>query len=185
MGLVQLGVYAVFMLIAGVGSLAPHVVKDRFPEQFRPLWRRLFGQEMDAVLADLAQPDAEWQLVPDTLAVASQWVIGLSELTIGGLASGAVVLYVRGRRRAEVLAGISLCGGAALFGTFMVVLFYLHEANLPKWNQYPAVLVWIGVVWWLLRVGDGGWRWGWRAAGQRLNKAMPGGEPGHRGRIGW
>lgn len=135
LGELNLAIYGAFMLVAGVGSIVPRLVKDRLPEQFRPLWQRL-----------LATPDEEWGIVGEGIAVASQWVIGLSELAAGALAAAAVV--VRSRRR--MLAHLGLGLGTGLFGSFMLVLFFLHEADLPKWNQYPAILVWIAATWVLL-----------------------------------
>jgi len=29
----------------------------------------------------------------------------------------------------------------------MLVMFAMHDKNLPHWNQYPAILTWIGVTW--------------------------------------
>jgi len=135
LGVVNLAVFGCFMLTAGLGSIVPHFVKDRLPDQFRPLWRRV-----------LATPDEEWDLVGETVAVASQWVIGITELTAGALGLFAVFAPRKRIRLAQV--GMGLATG--LFGTFMVVLFFLHEAELPKWSQYPALLVWIAATWLLL-----------------------------------
>lgn len=135
LGLINLTVFGVFMLVAGVGSIVPQIVKDRLPEQIRPLWQRVLGT-----------PDEEWNIVGESIAVASQWIIGVTELAAGGIALAGVC--VTSRRR--VLAHASLALATALFGTFMIVLFFLHEASLPKWNQYPALLVWIAATWFLL-----------------------------------
>lgn len=135
LGLINLAVFGLFMAVAGIGSIVPHLVRDRLPEQFRPLWRRVLGT-----------PDEEWNIVGESLAVASQWIIGLTELTAGSLGIAAVFAV----RRRRPLAHLALSIATALFGTFMLVLFFLHEAALPKWNQYPAILVWLAVTWALL-----------------------------------
>jgi len=147
-GLVNLGVFGLFMLTAGVGSLVPRLVKDRLPDQFRPVWQRL-----------LLMPDEEWSMVGETVAVASQWVIGATEMGAGPLALAAVVWLPRRRELAQIALGTA----TALFGAFMVVLFLLHEADLPKWNQYPGLLLWIAATWFLIErespgavVGRGG-----------------------------
>lgn len=133
--LINLAVFGVFMVIAGIGTLVPPLVKDRLPDQIRPLWQRL-----------LAMPDDEWNMVGESVAVTSQWLIGLTEFFAGALALAALIAPTRRTK----LAGISLAVGTGLFGTFMAVLFFLHETDLPKWSQYPALLVWIGATWMLL-----------------------------------
>lgn len=135
LGVINLAVFGVFMIVAGFGSIVPHIVIDRLTMQFKPLWRRV-----------LFASDEEWSIVGDSFAVASQWVIGITEMTIGVAALAGV--FTPKRRLA--LAQFSLGTATALFGTFMIVLFFLHEAELPKWKQYPAILVWIGVIWFLL-----------------------------------
>ncbi|TVQ61860.1 MAG: hypothetical protein EA378_07350 [Phycisphaerales bacterium] len=140
LALINLLVFSLFMCIAGLGSLVPAMVKDRVPDQFTPLWRTILG----------SNHEDQWQRLPDILAVISQWVIGLAELAIGVVAAIAVV---RPKHRLR-LASLSLSGAAALFGTFMVVLFFLHAKELPQWNQYPAILVWIAAMWLLLAHAD-------------------------------
>ena len=135
--LINLAIFAFFMVTAGVGTLVPPLVKDRLPEQFRPLWQRL-----------LATPDDEWNIVGESIAISTQWAIGLAELSIGALALAALVSPALRPR----FANLALCGATALFGTFMLVLFFLHEADLPKWNQYPGLLLWIAATWALLRL---------------------------------
>lgn len=135
LGLINLSIFGAFMLVAGIGSIVPQIVKDRLPDQFRPLWQRV-----------LATPDEEWNIVGESLAVASQWVIGIAELTAG--VAGIAAVVVQSRRMTLAKFGLGLATG--LFGTFMVVLFFLHEAALPKWNQYPAMFVWIAATWILL-----------------------------------
>jgi hypothetical protein len=136
LGLINLIVFSLFMCIAGLGSLVPKLVKDRVPEQFSPLWRTILG----------SNHEDQWQRLPDTLAVISQWIIGLAELAIGVVAA---IAALRPKHRLR-LASLSLSGAAALFGTFMVVLFFLHAKDLPQWNQYPAILVWLASIWLLL-----------------------------------
>ncbi len=132
LGPINLALFSIFMLIAGIGSIVPVLVKDRLTEQFRPLWQRL-----------LATPDDEWGFVGESVAIASQWIIGLTELTAAFLAATALTRPTHRLALAKAALGLA----TALFGAFMIVLFFLHEASLPKWNQYPAILVWIGLTW--------------------------------------
>lgn len=140
LGLINLAIFGLFMITAGIGSIVPQIVKDRLPEQFRPLWQRVLGT-----------PDEEWNIVGEGLAVASQWIIGLTELAAGFIALAALVSVPRRRTLAQL--GLGLATG--LFGAFMIVLFFLHEAALPKWNQYPAILVWLAATWFLLEYEAG------------------------------
>ena len=135
LGLINLAIFAAFMAVAGVGTLVPALVKDRLPEQFEPLWNAVVGRGDDG-----------WSRLAEPLALASQWAIGLTELAIGALASAAV--FSQAQRNGLAKASLGLA--TALFGLFMVVLFFLHEKDLPKWNQYPAILVWIAATWVLL-----------------------------------
>ncbi|MCC5875769.1 MAG: hypothetical protein JJU11_06085 [Candidatus Sumerlaeia bacterium] len=122
-------VLGVFFLIAGVGSWVPALVKDRYHEQFLPMMVYVFGEEA---------------AVAPVLAVLSQVVIGIVEVVIG-------ILFVWGvmdpKRRVLLLKGAY---GLAilLMGTFMVVLFYLHLYDLPRWNQFPAILAMLLLGWW-------------------------------------
>jgi len=131
LGVVNLAVFGVFMIVAGFGSIVPNIVVDRMARQFRPLWECV-----------LATPDDEWSMINSSIAIASQWAIGLTELAIGATAIAGVF----SPRRRQRLAMLSFCAGTVLFGTFMIVLFFLHEASLPTWNQYPVILVWIAVM---------------------------------------
>lgn len=132
---VNLVVFSLFMLIAGLGTLIPYLVMDRRPVQFEPLWRAL-----------LRTPNEGWSRLPERLATASQWIIGVSELGIGMMA-GAAMLFPARRR---LFATLSLSGATALFGSFMVTLFLIHDKSLPAWNQYPAILIWIAAIWGML-----------------------------------
>ncbi|MEN0020238.1 MAG: hypothetical protein AAF747_05085 [Planctomycetota bacterium] len=134
-GLINLSVFGAFMLVAGVGSLVPSVVRDRLPESFRPLWRSV-----------LTASDSALGPFGEALAVMSQWIIGITEFVAGAAALAAVfVERVRGP-----LAKLGLGLATSLIGTFMVVLFLLHEPALPKWTQYPPLLVWFAATWLLL-----------------------------------
>ncbi len=127
-------VLGLFMLVAGFGSVIPTFVHDRIPMQFVPVW--------------------EWMLIPFgdastnpgtvlTFAYASQWLIAIIEWTAGLLLITATIF----RRKRLVLTnlGVGLCIG--LFGAFMITMFAMHHYELPRWNQYPSILAWLGVTW--------------------------------------
>lgn len=42
----------------------------------------------------------------------------------------------------------------ASFGTFMLTMFAMHDYKRPRWNQYPAMLAWIGVTWLVVALTD-------------------------------
>lgn len=148
-GLVNLCLFGVFMLIAGVGTLVPPVVRDRVPEQIGPLWERVFAGRLGGALT--GDDGAAAARLGESLALASQWVIGLTELLVGGL----VMLAVVSRRARMPAARAGLMTALALFGTFMIVLFLLHDEDLPRWSKFPGVLAWIGVTWMLVERGGG------------------------------
>ncbi len=77
------------------------------------------------------------------LARISQFIIGVMEL-IGG-AFFLIGVFIRSER----LYFLTLAYGLmiALMGTFMIVLFYLHDYNLPRWNQFPAILAMLLLGW--------------------------------------
>lgn len=121
-------VLGVFFFVATVGSFHPGVVKDRYNEQFLPLMAHFFGEGTGAtVLA----------------ARLSQFIIGAVELTGGVLMMWGVFDE---RNRVPVLkAGYGLM--ISLFGAFMITLFYLHDYGLPNWNQFPAILAMLLLMW--------------------------------------
>lgn len=134
--LVLATVLGCFFLVAGVGSVVPALVKDRYVEQFLPMMVHLFGE--DSPLAPV-------------LARASQVVIGLVEFAAGVLFVWGV--FDPGRRR--VLLGMAYGLMIALMGAFMVVLFALHHYELPKWNQFPAILAMLLLGWYVTHRYEG------------------------------
>jgi uncharacterized membrane protein YczE len=131
-----------FMILAGLGSLIPSFVKDRGPLQFEPVWRFL----MKPVLGESPSDG-----VMTGLALASQVVIGVVELVIGAVLLAAAALPTR--RVTLTSAGVT--AGIGLFGVFMLTMFAMHDPTLPKWNQYPAILAWLGVTWLMVVLADG------------------------------
>ena len=131
---VLLIVMAAFQLTAAFATFIPSFVHDRVPEQFIPVWLFLAGP----VLGDAPSED-----VIRVLAVASQLIIGISEAVIGlALLAAALV-----PQRRLTLANFGLAYAAGLFGAFLLTMFAMHDPQLPKWNQYPAILAWIGATW--------------------------------------
>lgn len=131
---VMLAVMGLFQLAAAFAAFVPSFVHDRVPQQFIPVWRfllrPLFG----------SQPD---EGVVKALALVSQFIIGITEAVI------AIVLLAAAFSSAHrpALANLGLGLSAALYGAFMLTMFAMHDKSLPNWNQYPAILAWIGVTW--------------------------------------
>jgi hypothetical protein len=122
-----------FMVMAGFGSILPGFVKDRVPEQFIPIWQWILrtpteGEPVPLVMA---------------LAYASQWLIGCTEFAIGVLLLAAT--FLPHKRLSLTSLGVMLA--TAMFGAFMLTMFAMHDYNLPRWNQFPAILAWLGVIW--------------------------------------
>jgi hypothetical protein len=84
------------------------------------------------------------------LAVTSQYVIGGSEAIIGLALLGAAVFP----RRRISLANFGLGYSMGLFMAFMLTMFAMHDKKLPAWNQYPAILAWIGITWLVVSLTD-------------------------------
>lgn len=141
---VMLSVYGLWMLVAGLGTLIPKFVHDRFPKQFVPVsefFVKTFGSD---------PPD------PDVVHVAArvcQWIIGPLELLIG--ATGLMAAFASTSRLS--LANFSLGLGTGLFGAFLLTMFIMHDKTLPAWNQYPAISAWIGVTWLVVVAWEKGW----------------------------
>lgn len=134
----------VFQITAAFASFIPAFVHDRVPEQFVPVWRFLtkpFSGET---------PNESMIFL---LARVSQFIIGISEAIIGMCL--LIAAFVPARRM--VLANFGLCYGIALFSVFMLTMFAMHDKSLPNWNQYPAILAWMGVTW-LIVAAEGHWR---------------------------
>lgn len=131
---VMLGVLGVFQITAAFATFIPSFVHDRVPKQFVPVW---------TFLTKSIYGDTPNDAVINTLAVASQWVIGVTEAIIGLALLGAVLMPAR--RLALANFGLGLMIG--LFGAFMLTMFAMHDKSLPAWNQYPAILAWAGATW--------------------------------------
>lgn len=131
---VMLCIMGVFHAVASLGTLIPGFVHDRVPYQFIPVWKFLSRPFLGE------DPDAS---VVRALAVGSQIVIGVTEGVIG-LALLAAAFWLD-RRLALARFGLGMSAG--LFGAFMLTMFAMHDKSLPAWNQYPAILAWIGVTW--------------------------------------
>lgn len=131
---VMTGVAGLFMLIAGFGSVIPGFVKDRMPEQFIPIGQWVVGKFTDG-------PASEGAVM--AFAHASQWIIACTEWAIG--LSLLAATFMPSKRLALTNFGVGLFVG--LMGAFMIMLFMMHDYNLPRWSQFPAILAWLGVTW--------------------------------------
>lgn len=121
-------VLGIFFVIAGVGSWVPWMVKDRYDEQFLPMMVSVFGGETPLALF---------------CARASQVIIGIVEL-VGGI---CFLWGVIDKKRRLLLLKVGYGLMMLLMGTFMIVLFYLHDYSLPRWNQFPAILAMLLLGW--------------------------------------
>jgi len=140
---VLLGGLGVFHVAAAIGTVVPSFVHDRYPKQFVPVWEFFLGP---------AAGEGESMLVT-FMARLSQGVIGLSELAIGAalLASAAAK---PGSPRRRSLASFGLAFSIGLFSAFMITMFIMHDPNLPRWNQYPAMLAMLGAAWMVVALTD-------------------------------
>lgn len=131
---VMLAVLGFFQFAAAFAAFVPSFVHDRVPQQFIPVWRFLLRPLLGP------QPD---EGVVKALAVVSQFIIGITEAVI------AVVLLAAAFSSSHrpALANLGLGLAAGLYGAFMLTMFAMHDKSLPNWNQYPAILAWIGVTW--------------------------------------
>lgn len=138
---VMLASMAVFQIAAAFATFVPAFVHDRVPEQFIPVWtfltKPVFGDTPDDSMIRL-------------LAIASQYVIGASEAIIGITLLGAAF----SSRHRISLANFGLGYAMGLFTAFMLTMFAMHDKKLPAWNQYPAILAWIGVTWLVVSLTD-------------------------------
>lgn len=146
---VMLALFAIWQIVAGLGTLIPGFVHDRHPNQFVPIasW----------MVQVLGVDDPSPGLL-GTIGHVFQWIIGPTELLIGATAMAAV--FARGRRLA--LANFSLGLALGLFGAFLLTMFIMHDKSLPAWNQYPAICAWIGVTWLVVVSWERGWAVGGR-----------------------
>lgn len=138
---VMLALMALFQCAAVFATFIPSFVHDRVPDQFVPVWTFLttpfYGESPNVA-------------VIQTLALASQWIIGVSEAIISVALGAAAVLP----RRRLALAHFGLGYATALFGAFMLTMFAMHDKKLPAWNQYPAILAWIAATWLVVALTD-------------------------------
>ncbi len=125
-----------FFLVAAGGTWIPgDFVKDRYNEQFLPLMAHFTGEDTSATRL---------------LAGLSQFIIGLVELTAAVLLLWGT--FDAGRRLCLLKLGYTLL--IMLFCAFMIVLFYLHDYSLPNWNQYPAMLAMLLLIWLAVEHGE-------------------------------
>lgn len=138
----MLAAMGAFQFVASAATFIPSFVHDRVPTQFVPVWRFLTQSTGDDGLSDESIC---------ILAVISQIIIGGSELIIGGaLVMAAASNGIRRRK----LASFGLAYATGLFTVFLITMFAMHDKDLPKWNQYPAILAWIGVTWLVVDLTD-------------------------------
>ncbi len=141
---VMLASMGVFQVTAAFASFVPGFVHDRVPKQFVPTW---------AFLTKPIYGETPNESVIMLLARLSQFIIGISEAIIGVCL--LIAACVPARRMA--LANFGLCYGIGLFSAFMITMFAMHDKSLPAWNQYPAILAWMGVTW-LVVAAEAQWR---------------------------
>lgn len=138
---VMTGVLGIFMLTASFGTMIPGFVHDRVPKQFVPTCHWLVSHVVETPSEDLVM----------VLARISQVIIAGVEL-IAGLAMLAAT-FLPAKRLVLTNFGVGLCMG--LFGAFMLTMFAMHDKSLPAWNQYPAILAWLGATWLVVSLTDG------------------------------
>ncbi|MCZ7633085.1 hypothetical protein FBT69_12670 [Synechococcales cyanobacterium CNB] len=131
---VMLFVMGVFQATAAFACFIPSFVHDRVPEQFVPVWR---------FLTRPIYGDTPNEAVIKALAVASQVIIGTTEAFVSAMLLGAALVP----RRRRALAHLGLSASMLLYTAFMLTMYAMHDKSLPNWNQYPAILAWIGVTW--------------------------------------
>lgn len=140
LALVLLALMASFWFLAALVTFIPDLAHDRVPKQFIPvctwLTKPLHGGE----------PGEAMQSFIAVLARVSQILIGGAELIVGILLFGAL----RDPRQRLRRSGLGLAGAAALVSVFQLTMFAMHDKALPAWNQYPAMVAWIGVTWLVL-----------------------------------
>jgi hypothetical protein len=140
---VMLAFAGMFQIMAAFGAFIPSFVHDRVPEQFIPVWR---------FLTRPFYGDVPSESVILALATISQYIIGITEGAIGL----TLLIAAGSSRRRLALANFGLGLSIGLYGTFMLTMFAMHDPSLPKWNQYPAILAWLGVTWLVVSLTDKG-----------------------------
>jgi hypothetical protein len=138
LAIVMLVMLGLFELTAACGTLIDDFVRDRVDTQFVPVCRFLASPFVDG------EPS---ERLCRSLAVASQWIIGLTELLIGV----ALLLAAMIPQKRVFLSDFGLSLAMGLFGTFAITMFAMHDHTLPKWNQYPAMLAWYATTWLVVR----------------------------------
>ncbi|MCW5777199.1 MAG: hypothetical protein KIS87_12245 [Phycisphaeraceae bacterium] len=140
---IMLFAMGVFQAAAAFACFIPSFVHDRVPDQFVPVWR---------FLTRPLYGEAPNEAVVGALAVASQVIIGSAEAFIAAMLLGAAFVP----RRRSALAHAGLGASILLYTAFMLTMYAMHDKSLPNWNQYPAILAWIGVTWAVVALEAGG-----------------------------
>jgi len=138
---VMLFVMGAFQGAAAFACFIPSFVHDRVPDQFVPVWR---------FLTRPLYGDTPNEAVVKALAVASQIIIGSIEAFVAAMLLGAALMP----RRRVALARAGLSASMLLYTAFMLTMYAMHDKSLPNWNQYPAILAWIGVTWAVVSLED-------------------------------
>jgi hypothetical protein len=131
-------VLGVFLVNAAFGVWIEGYVKERSSEQFIPIWTFFLG------------PLGAGPGVIQAMTAISKLLIGLVEFAAGG----ALILAAILRRRRMALTNLGCWLSLALFGLFCLVLFAMHDYDLPRWNQFPALFTWIGATWLVVAWAD-------------------------------
>ena len=131
---VMLFTMGAFQGAAAFACFIPSFVHDRVPDQFVPVWR---------FLTRPLYGDTPNEAVVKALAVSSQIIIGSTEAFVAATLLAAAFQP----RRRLALAQAGLGASLLLYTAFMLTMYAMHDKSLPNWNQYPAILAWIGVTW--------------------------------------
>ena len=129
---IMLAIFGIWGLLASLVTFDPDFAVDRVNTQFIPV-----SQWIVQVFNDSPDPASL-----SVMARAFQLIIGTIEASFGLICLAAVFW----RRHRLMLTNLGLGTAASLFGSFLLMMFAMHDKELP-WNQYPAIFAWIGVTW--------------------------------------
>lgn len=130
---IMLAIFGMWGLLASYVTFDPDFAVDRVNQQLIPV-----SQWIVLIFNDSADPKSL-----SALARVFQVIIGAVEATWGL----TCLLAVFWRRHRLMLTNLGLGLATGMFGSFLLMMFAMHDKELPAWNQYPAIFAWIGVTW--------------------------------------